>query len=64
MYEVSEGWNNFNAVKNWWHSVINVNDDVCKELTSFFMLTSWEIWCERNAQIFRNLFIRAGHHVW
>ena len=47
MYEVSEGWNNFNAVKNWWHSVKNVNDDVCKELTSFFMLTSWEIWCEK-----------------
>ena len=53
MYEVSEGWNNFNSIKDWWHSVINVNDEVCKELASFSCLHRGRFGV-RNARVFRN----------
>jgi hypothetical protein len=48
-------WLTFETVKEWWESVIYNNGTGRKSLASLIMLTSWEIWNERNVRVFRNV---------
>jgi hypothetical protein len=48
-------WSNFEMVKDWWLSFIYPNGTRRKSFASLVMLTSWKIWNERNARVFRNV---------
>jgi hypothetical protein len=51
----TSSWLNYVSVKEWWKSVIYTNDIRRKSLASLIMLTSCEIWNERNARVFATL---------
>jgi hypothetical protein len=43
------------TVEDWWLSFIFVNGTRRKSLASLIMLTSWEIWNERNSRVLRKV---------
>jgi hypothetical protein len=55
----TSNWPNFVTVEDWWLSFIFVNGTRRTSFASLIMLTSWEIWNERNARVFRKAF----HHA-
>jgi hypothetical protein len=66
-------WANFDSLEEWWCSISGVNGRRRKGLTSFLLLTTWELWKERNERVFRNVasmfvrvtsFIKSSAHLW
>ena len=47
-------------VEEWWIKAIIKKGDGKRALASLAMLVSWEIWKERNGQVFRNHFSTAN----
>ena len=47
-------WSTFHSVEGWWTDVVLNHPTRRKGLASLLMLTSWEIWTERNARTFKN----------
>jgi hypothetical protein len=48
-------WSNFEMIEDWWLRFVFVNGNIQKSFASLIMLTSCEIWNERNARVFRNV---------
>ena len=48
------------SVKAWWRANASGTSRPRRALTSIMLLTSWEIWKERNARVFRNNAIPVG----
>jgi hypothetical protein len=42
-------------VELWWSLVVDSPNNLRIPLRTLVILVSWEIWCERNARIFRNI---------
>lgn len=47
------------SLKEWWHAMTSGGVNNRKAVASLVLLTSWEIWNERNARVFRNKFTSA-----
>jgi hypothetical protein len=47
-------WETCHSVGQWWTLVTESPNTSRKPLRTMIILVSWEIWCERNARIFRN----------
>ena len=47
-------WQAFGTVKEWWSVAIHKRGGERKAVVSLAMMVSWEVWMERNAQVFRN----------
>jgi hypothetical protein len=47
-------WSDCDSVEQWWNLVVDSPNNPRIPLRTLVILVSWEIWCERNARIFRN----------
>jgi hypothetical protein len=66
-------WANFDSLDEWWCATSGANGRRRKGLTSLLLLTTWELWNERNARVFRNVasistrvisIIKSSAHLW
>ena len=53
---IQSSWTAWDSVKDWWSGVLDVSGVQRKAMCSIIMLTSWNIWNERNARVFQNEF--------
>ena len=51
----TSSWNYFEAVEEWWTSIVLAHDSRRKAMASLVMLVTWETWNERNARIFKHV---------
>ncbi|KAJ1269540.1 hypothetical protein BS78_07G219500 [Paspalum vaginatum] len=46
-------WGHYDSVHRWWSSLSEASVDSRVGLRSLIILVVWELWCERNARIFK-----------
>jgi hypothetical protein len=47
-------WVAFQAVESWWLQIVHAHFGRRKAMATLTILVSWELWNERNAEVFKN----------